>query len=311
MLVTLFMPDEKSNLSQYPPQQQQIIPSLPQQHPLSSKSKLVDDFPVAKNYEGVAVTVLKSAPKWFHRRYTVMLHNVLANIPPVWPIQVFYNEKWLEKDVLPLHPGLQYMKINNRRIVWTPIPVDILRRKPKEIMKSEWLWENMIADNVFLFGGNGALCGNSKVPIDAFLNYDYVGAPWMRFNGIGGDGSTHSFRKRSKMLEILKEHPPNDGDQDYHYFLKFMIKDEERYKIADRNITMAFAGINSDHAPLLLSGTQPKLNWTTRDTILAVCPEVKIIFPSLHEPACFGAHPNGNRCKATICALNEIPQQGC
>jgi hypothetical protein len=32
-------------------------------------------------YDGVAVTLMLKAPKWFHRRYTVMVHNVLANIP--------------------------------------------------------------------------------------------------------------------------------------------------------------------------------------------------------------------------------------
>ena len=56
--------------------------------------------------EGVAVSVMLQAPKWFHRRYTVMLHNVLANLPPTWKIQVFYNDRWLEKDVLPLHQGM-------------------------------------------------------------------------------------------------------------------------------------------------------------------------------------------------------------
>ena len=58
--------------------------------------------------EGVAVSVMLKAPKWFHRRYTVMLHNALANLPTSWKIQVFYNDKWLEKDVLPLHPGVYF-----------------------------------------------------------------------------------------------------------------------------------------------------------------------------------------------------------
>ena len=31
--------------------------------------------------EGVAATVMLKAPKWFLRRYTAMIHNVLANIP--------------------------------------------------------------------------------------------------------------------------------------------------------------------------------------------------------------------------------------
>ncbi|KAL3937277.1 MAG: hypothetical protein SGBAC_007584 [Bacillariaceae sp.] len=149
------------------------------------------------------------------------------------------------------------------------------RWKPKDIMKSVWIWENMKHENVFLFGGNGALCGNADVSIDQFLGYDYIGAPWQAYGGKGGDGSSHSFRHRSVMLEILKEHPPDDGDQDYKYFLKHM-KDSPKYKIADRDATIAFGGV-SDGTPLLLSGIQSNLNFTTRENILFLCPELKMV----------------------------------
>lgn len=178
-------------------------------------------------------------------------------------------------------------------------------------MKSEWLWENIVHENVFLFGGNGALCGNSDVFLERFLSYDYVGAPWSAYGGRGGDGSSHSFRHRSVMLEILKEHPPNDGDQDYKYFLNHMVKDSTKYKIASREVTVAFGGVSDSGTPFLLSGTQANLNFTTRESILFLCPELKVIFPSLHEPTCFGAHPQPETCRSTICALNDIPPQGC
>jgi len=202
------------------------------------------------------------------------------------------------------------MQSGHDRIIWTQIPEKMTRWKPKDIMKSVWLWEHMKHDNVFLFGGNGAFCGNTDVSLDRFLIYDYVGAPWNAYGGKGGDGSSHSFRHRSVMLGILKEHPPDDGDQDYKYFLKHMMKDSTKYKIADRDATVAFGGI-SDNTPLLLSGTQPHLNFTIRERILFICPELKVIFPSLHEPTCFGAHPKPETCRSSICALNDIPPQGC
>ncbi len=34
---------------------------------------------------------------------------------------------------------------------------------------------------------------------------------------------------------------------------------------------------------------------------------IKIIFPSLHDPNCFGATPNGTKCAKSICALNPGP----
>lgn len=259
--------------------------------------------------DGVAVSVMLRAPKWFHRRYTAMLHNVQSNLPPSWKIQVFFNTKWLENDVMPLHPGLKKLQRNDG-ILWTPLPEKMTRWKPKDIMKSQWLWENIISENVLLFGGNGALCGNTDISLELFRTFDYVGAPWKKYDGKGGDGSSHSYRHRSAMLEILKLHPPEDADQDYQYFLKHMIK-SKKYKVADRATTLAFGG-HSNMTPFLLSGTQTSLNWAERESLLATCPELKMIFPSLHEPTCFGAHPNGDKCKNSICALGEaIPPQGC
>jgi hypothetical protein len=63
---------------------------------------------------------------------------------------------------------------------------------------------------------------------------------------------------------------------------------------------------------MVVSGTQDKLEFAHREDLLMVCPELKIIFPSLHEPACFGAHPDPVKCKSSICALQDkLPGQGC
>lgn len=276
------------------------------------------------------MTVMLQAPKWFHRRFTVMLHNVMANVPPTWPIQIFSNEAWLQKDVLPLHPGLRQLR-DHPRLFWTPLPTALTKKKPKEIMKSTWLWDQVVAENVLVFSGNGAFCANSKSTLKDFLDYEYVGVPWGRHGGQGGDGSSHSFRKRSAMRQILKDHPPDETPSemdmpDFQFFVKYMLLKEDRqhhqppqrqYKVADKNTTYAFGGVITTTdlevtAPLVISGTQGHLNWTSRDVLIGVCPELKVIFPSLHEPSCFGAHPNGEKCKATICALQEtLPSSGC
>ena len=97
------------------------------------------------------------------------------------------------------------------------------------------------------------------------------------------------------------------------------------YKVADIETTKIFGGVSTmidsvdntkeiidGHPPMVVSGTMANLNWSARDNLLQICPELKVIFPSLHEPNCFGAHPNGEKCRATICALQEkIPGHGC
>ena len=40
-------------------------------------------------YEGVAMTLLLDSPKWFQRRYSVMVANILQNLPARWALQVY------------------------------------------------------------------------------------------------------------------------------------------------------------------------------------------------------------------------------
>lgn len=293
--------------------------------------------------EGVAVTVMLHGPKWFHRRYVVMIHNVLVNLPPTWKVQIFYNEAWLRRDVLPHHPGLQRLFADksgtNQRIVWTMIPDGVLYHsnnssissikrsspmvKPKVLLKSKWFWESTMHENVFMFSGNGVLCGNHDAPasngIARFVDYDYVGTPWGRHDGMGGNGETHSFRHKSAMLRILQQYDPatlNEMDlPDHVYFTQHMMKSirddgdnnsnnnnnsnnsQLSYRVADRNTTMLFGGIRVEEdttdktgfairpvIPFVVSGTQGSLQFAHREALLNVCPELKVIFPSLHEP---------------------------
>ena len=102
---------------------------------------------------------------------------------------------------------------------------------------------------------------------------------------------------------------------------------KDKYKLADKNETILFGGAaqmvtaeNNEIRPnfeqfgpsLIMSGTAMNIPWEVRDSLLQICPEWKLIFPSLHEPACFGATPVADKCKASICALKpDRPKRGC
>ena len=60
-------------------------------------------------------------------------------------------------------------------------------------------------------------------------------------------------------------------------------------------------------------GTLPSVTFEERDKFMKLCPEMKIFYPSLHDPGCFGAQPDGERCKKTICALKNRSERrgGC
>ena len=59
-------------------------------------------------------------------------------------------------------------------VILTMIPMNTskTKKRPKELMVDEWLWENVIAEKVLVFNGNQVLGNlNSSVSIEALLNY--------------------------------------------------------------------------------------------------------------------------------------------
>jgi hypothetical protein len=62
--------------------------------------------------------------------------------------------------------------------------------------------------------------------------------------------------------------------------------------------------MNSTHFPFSVSDTLPGISLESRAHLIDLCPEMKILFPSLHEPGCFGASLQREKCAASICALN-------
>ena len=96
-------------------------------------------------------------------RYTIMVRNVLDNIPNDWVLQILHLDNEQFHSAMQLNRGLHHMIENNPRIILTPIPREIAatRKRPKYLMLHPWVWENMITDTVLLFGGNHVICGNS------------------------------------------------------------------------------------------------------------------------------------------------------
>ena len=122
--------------------------------------------------EGVAVLIMLHEPKWFQRRYSMMLINILGNLPDNWKLQVFYTGKGQSQAGIDINLGFQRL-IKSKRVMLTLIPEKLWSRKRKkfQLMTDRWIWDNMLADRVFLFGGNSALCSNSPYTLRDFMHY--------------------------------------------------------------------------------------------------------------------------------------------
>jgi len=195
----------------------------------------------------------------------------------------------------------------------------------------------MVADKVFTFGGNGAMCGNSRRLsfLDSadsssssamlfFNQLDYVGTPWRQFYGRGGDGA-FSYRNRTAMILAI-QHNPHDGSTDETtYFIKTLLAMNDKlgtsFRVATKEQSVFFGGAsyssNSTETelgpPLVIAGTLSELDTSHRERMLEWCPEIKLIFPALHNPFCFGAEPNSEECAKSICALKDPKERpgGC
>ena len=297
------------------------------------------------NYDGVAVTLMINAPKWFQKRYATMISNILANTPPNWAIQIFYIERKgsLSKYGLDINPNLSRLNATHDRIIFTPIPQDLVAKhgEKKKLLywTDEWLWKSLKSEKVLVFNGNGVICSNGKLSLldgsvndKLFKDLDYIGSPWRMMYGQGGDGS-YSYRNRNAMLDVLRYKPYDVkyGREDAYFVstLKEMNTQNEKegkvgksYRIATKEQTNLFAGNlesfvedgdGPPQLPFVVSGTMSQLDHNVRQNVLAACPELGMMFPLLHHPSCFGASPNAKECAKHICALKDPSQRlgGC
>lgn len=261
-----------------------------------------------------------------------MIQNILDNTPSSWAIQIFYDPTpgGQSKFGLDINPGVLRLNATHERIIMTELPPEIMKKlgmkRKKLYWTNEWFWNSMVAENVLVFSGNGALCSNSKISLldgsamELFGRFDYIGTPWWNLHGKGGNGAI-SYRNRTSMIDALRNQPYDGNDPEDAYFIKALESMNRRsqgdkawkYRVASKADTELLGGIDTKNLqkieengpPLIISGTLPKLHHDARDLILEMCPEIKRIFPSLHNPACFGAHPDSEACANSICALKE------
>jgi hypothetical protein len=182
---------------------------------------------------GTAVMFMNDSPKWFQRRYSSVVQNILSNIPDSWTLQIFhYNSSQFHKGIQLSHGLRRAMHMTNSRINLVAIPKSIKKKtKNKHMLFLPWVWENIPTEMVLLVGGNHVLCSNSPHTLSTFfsmsldssdqpilsnspggnhakvergdrVSFDYIGAPWRSKKGRGGGGGV-SLRNATTILTIL------------------------------------------------------------------------------------------------------------
>ena len=309
-------------------------PSVPLPLPRNFTSSLAEPTSVVLatdvTLDGVAAVLLLHAPNWFQRRYSIMVQNVLSNLPSGqnWKVQIFYVRQGQSLAGIESNRGLGRL-VASGKVVLTPIPEDISARYKKRVhlMQSAWLWRSMLAEKVFVFGGNAVVCSNSRRTLTDFADFAYIGSPWSAYGGEGGDGGV-SIRSRQLMLKVISYEEQQqkqrgsgisalpEGQED-NFFVSRIVKMRKEgilssfdsYRIATRNDTLRFSAIGSfAHEDVLVaSGTLPGLSDAEREKFTQICPEIKVLYPSIHSPFCFGAKVDSDKCALSICATKKGP----
>ncbi len=201
-----------------------------------------------------------------------VIDNYLQLLPENTKIQIFHgtnNEKFIWNKF--------HNQIKSNKIIMTNLYKKNLTINDYNLLLTSKNFYNMInGENILIFQMDTCLCSNSKYKLEDFLNYDYVGAPWIdkRFvNKIGNGGL--SFRKKSKILKHIDTYyyDPKKEPEDKYFsnsnILKFPSIEKASYFSTEHLFNPYSIGL---HKPYEL------LNNEKKEIIRQTCPEYQKVF---------------------------------
>jgi len=142
-----------------------------------------------------------------HKALSFVLKNILDNLPKEWNILIFHgteNQEYIK----------QLPEFSNSRIL-PPICLDIKNLSISQyniLLKSSALYKCIPTELFLIFQTDTIILTPELLP--TFLEYDYVGAPWV--NQMVGNGG-FSLRRKSKMIEICNSVPSFTENEDNYF----------------------------------------------------------------------------------------------
>jgi len=166
-----------------------------------------------------------------HKALGYVLQNAIENLDDNWDIMIFHGIKnkqfvldIIEKDLRDFKHRitLQNLYIENLTI-----------EEYNQLMTSIDFYEKIPTETILIFQTDSIICEECKDYLNEFLQYDYVGAPNKEWVGNGG----LSLRKKSKMIDVLKHHNREPGENEDIFFTK----KEHKLSIPDINTANRFS----------------------------------------------------------------------
>jgi hypothetical protein len=157
------------------------------------------DFIIQNNIIDSKYTAVIIEPRE-HKALEYVLTNFLENLNSDWNIIVFHgnkNNKYVN-DII----NMKLEKYKNR-IKMINLNIDNLEYPNgyNDLLYNKNFYDYIPSEIFLIFQTDTIICSKYKDFIYKYINYDYVGAPWMS-NGLVGNGGL-SLRRKSKMLALL------------------------------------------------------------------------------------------------------------
>ncbi|KAL7934775.1 hypothetical protein V8C35DRAFT_326676 [Trichoderma chlorosporum] len=128
----------------------------------------------------------------------------------------------------------------------TYIPENMSTNGQEEIsqfLTTLWLYEAVLqpAEWLLVFQTDSMLCANSRLSLNDFLGYDWVGAPWNPGGQWGGNGGL-SLRRVSRIIDILRNQRRANGSEPEDVWLSERLAHHPGGKVANGSVSMTFSG---------------------------------------------------------------------
>lgn len=149
-----------------------------------------------------------------HKALPFVLNNFLTNLSDEWEIMIFHGRKNKEYIENILSNELYQYRHRIKKLIQLYID-NLSINQYNAILKSTSFYKCISTEILLIFQVDSIILKENKDLINIFLNYDYVGAPWM--NGQVGNGGL-SLRRKSKMIEVIENVDFNFMDHEDNYF---------------------------------------------------------------------------------------------
>ena len=157
-----------------------------------------------------------------HKALEFVLNNVCDCLSNEWKIILFHGKSNIE------YANKIVEKLNvifNNRIFLINLNVDNLNQTTYSnlLTNKNTIYDNIDTDIFLVFQTDSIILKKNAHLINDYLNYDYVGSPWIRCeyeltqrcNFIGNGG--FSLRNKNKMLEIIEKIPYKNEFEDLYF----------------------------------------------------------------------------------------------